>query len=173
MATYRLEGILPECDMRSWVAPTAVVIGRVRLKADASVWWGAVLRGDIEWIEVGEGANVQDNSVFHTDFGLPITIGDRATIGHRSVLHGCTIGAGALVGMGATVLNGAVVGEEAMVGANALVPEGMTIPPRTLALGSPARVIRDLTVEEIARIAEGSRWYVENAQRYTAACDPL
>ncbi|WP_108659343.1 gamma carbonic anhydrase family protein [Acuticoccus kandeliae] len=170
---YRLEGIAPECDPRSWVAPTAAVIGRVRLGPTASVWWGAVLRGDADWIELGEGANVQDNSVCHTDIGVPLTIGPHVTVGHRAILHGCTIGQGALIGMGATVLNHAVIGEKALIGANALVPEGKIIPPGTLAVGAPARVVRDLTEAEIARIAGGTRWYIDNAVRYSTACEPL
>jgi carbonic anhydrase/acetyltransferase-like protein (isoleucine patch superfamily) len=172
MALYRLEGAEPEIHPGSWSAPTAVLIGRVRLKRGASVWWNAVLRGDNEWIEVGEGANVQDGCICHTDPGCPLTVGADATVGHRVILHGCTVEAGSLVGMGAVVLNNATIGAQALLGAGALVPEGKTIPPRTLAVGAPARVIRDLTEEEIAGIAEGSAGYVGNWQRYLDACQP-
>ncbi|MBJ3776314.1 gamma carbonic anhydrase family protein [Acuticoccus mangrovi] len=173
MALYSLEGVSPDLHIASWAAPTAVLIGRVRLLADASVWWGAVVRGDNEWIEVGEGANIQDNTVCHTDAGAPLTIGAGATVGHSVILHGCTIGEGSLVGMGATVLNHAVIGKNALVGANALVPEGKVIPDGVLALGAPAKVIRELTDEEIAGIAKGSEHYVANWKRYKAACLPI
>jgi len=173
MPLYDLAGARPEIDPDAWVAPTAVLIGRVRLKRGASVWWNAVLRGDNEWIEVGEGSNVQDGAVCHTDPGCPLTIGAGVTVGHNVVLHGCTVGDGALVGMGATVLNRAVIGRGALIGAGALVPEGKAIAPGTLAVGAPARVVRDLTEEEIAGIAKGSEGYVANWQRFRDACQPI
>lgn len=173
MPLFRLAGIEPDVDPGAWVAPTAVLIGRVRLRRGASVWWNAVLRGDNEWIEVGEGANVQDGTVCHTDPGCPLTIGAGVTVGHRVILHGCTVEEGALVGMGAIVLNRAVIGRGVLLGAGALVPEGRAIPPGTLAVGAPARVVRDLTEEEIADIARASRGYVANAERYLDACQPI
>ena len=133
MAIYELDGQAPElpADGRCWVAETAVVIGRVRLKQDASVWWGSVLRGDNEWIEVGERTNIQESCTLHTDMGFPMTIGPDCTIGHNVVLHGCTIAAGSLIGMGAIVLNGARIGPRSLVGAGALVTEGKEFPPTT------------------------------------------
>lgn len=152
------------------MAPTAVLIGRVRLHHNASVWWNAVLRGDNEWITLGEGTNIQDGTVCHTDMGAPLTLGANVTVGHTAILHGCTVGDGALIGMGATVLNYAEIGEDAIIGAGALVPTGKVIPPRTLAVGAPAKVVRDLTDEDIARVHDGTRRYVENWQRYRASC---
>jgi carbonic anhydrase/acetyltransferase-like protein (isoleucine patch superfamily) len=163
---YQLDGVAPELAEDAWVAPTAVLVGRVILARGASVWWGAVLRGDNEPITIGPGSNVQDGCVLHTDPGFPLTIGESVTIGHQAMLHGCTIGDGALVGIGAVVLNGATVGEGALLGARSLLAEGKSVPPGTLALGAPARVVRELTEEERARIREGSRHYVENAARY-------
>lgn len=173
MPLYRLDGIAPEIHPDSWVAPTAVLVGRVRLLPGASVWWNAVLRGDNEWIEVGEGANVQDGAVCHTDPGCPLTIGRAVTVGHKVILHGCTIEEESLVGMGSTVLNRAVIGRGALLGANALVPEGKTIPAGSLAVGAPARVVRELSTEDRAGIVAGSEGYVRNWQRYRDACQPL
>ena len=173
MSLYRIGGAEPAIDAAAWFAPTAVLIGRVRLKNGASVWWNAVLRGDNEWIEVGERSNIQDGTVCHTDIGAPLTIGSDVTIGHNVTLHGCSVEDGSLVGMGAVVLNQATVGAGALLGAGALVPEGKSIPPRTLAVGSPARVVRALTDDEIAGIAAGSAEYVQNWQRYLDACQRL
>jgi carbonic anhydrase/acetyltransferase-like protein (isoleucine patch superfamily) len=173
MALYRLDGIDPEIAADAWVAPTAVLVGRVRLLPGASVWWNAVLRGDNEWIELGEGANLQDGVVCHTDPGAPLTVHARVTVGHGAVLHGCTLGEGSLVGMGAIVLNHAVVGRNALLAAGALVPQGKTIPEGVLAVGSPARVVRDLKPDEIARMANGAERYVHNARRYREGCQGL
>jgi carbonic anhydrase/acetyltransferase-like protein (isoleucine patch superfamily) len=173
MPLYRLGEAEPDLVTDSWVAPTAVLLGRVRLRRNASVWWNAVLRGDNEWIEVGEGSNVQDGAVCHTDMGYPLTIGADVTVGHQAMLHGCTVGDGALVGIGAVVLNGAVVEGGALLGAKALVPEGKTIPAGTLAVGAPARVVRELTAEEIAGLRASAAGYVENWQRFRDACRPL
>lgn len=173
MPLFALEGARPEIAPNAFVAPTAVLIGRVRLKPRSSVWWGAVLRGDNEWIEVGEGSNVQDNAVCHTDMGAPLTIGADVTVGHGAILHGCTLGDGCLIGMGASVLNHAVVGKGALIGANALVPERKTIAEGMLAVGAPARALRALNEAEIAAIAEGSAGYVANAARYATACQPI
>jgi len=146
---YALDGIAPEIDADSWVAPDANVIGRVVLAAGASVWFAATLRGDNEPIRVGAGSNVQENCVLHTDMGYPLTIGQDCTIGHKVMLHGCTIGDGSLIGMGATVLNGAVIGQGCLVGAGALVPEDKEIPDGALVMGMPGKVVR--TLDEAAR----------------------
>jgi carbonic anhydrase/acetyltransferase-like protein (isoleucine patch superfamily) len=163
---HALDDASPELADDAWIAPTAVLIGRVRLLARASVWWGAVLRGDNEWITVGEGANVQDGCVLHTDPGFPLGIGADVTVGHLAMLHGCTIGAGSLVGIGAVILNGAVIGEGCLIGAKALIAEGKVIPPGSLVMGAPGKVVREVSAEQRARIAEGARHYALNAARY-------
>ena len=146
MTIYVLDGLSPELpeEGRYWVAPDAAVIGRVRLGRNASVWFGAVLRGDNELIVVGENSNVQDHCVLHTDMGAPLTIGANCTIGHRAILHGCTVGDNSLIGMGATILNHAVIGRNCLIGANTLVTEGKQIPDGSLVLGSPGKVVRRL-----------------------------
>jgi carbonic anhydrase/acetyltransferase-like protein (isoleucine patch superfamily) len=166
---YELDGQRPECPEqgRFWVAPSAAVIGRVRLKADSSVWFGAVLRGDNEWIELGERSQIQDNATLHTDAGLPLTIGTDCVIGHNVVLHGCTIEDHVLIGMGAIVLNGARIGAGSLVGAGALVTEGKTFPERTLIVGAPARAIRTLDDAARREIAAGADFYVRNFKRYS------
>src|ERR1700721_447608 len=151
---------LPE-EGRYWVAPSATVIGRVRLKTDCSVWCGAVLRGDNEWIELGERSQIQDNSTLHTDPGFPITIGPDCVIGHNVMLHGCSIAANSLIGMGAVVLNGAKIGRHCLVGAGALVTEGKEFPDHSLIVGAPARVIRTLGEAEAEKIARGADGYVK------------
>ena len=167
MPIYELDGLAPElADDVGWIAPDAQLIGRVRLRSGASVWWGSVLRGDNEIIDVGPRSNVQDGCILHTDPGHPLEIEEAVTVGHRVMLHGCRVERGALVGIGATVLNGAVIGRGALVGAHALVPEGKIIPPGALALGVPARVVRELTPDERARLPESAARYVENARRY-------
>src|SRR5580658_1527188 len=165
---YELDGRKPDLpeEGRYWVAPSAAVIGRVRLKTDCSVWFGAVLRGDNEWIELGERSQIQDNSTLHTDMGFPLTIGPNCVIGHNVVLHGCTIGANALVGMGATVLNGATIGAGSLIGAGALVTEGKSFPEKSLIVGSPARAIRTLDDAAAVAIAAGAEFYVRNYKRY-------
>lgn len=170
MPLYALDGQRPDIHPDAFVAETAVLIGRVRLAAGASVWWGAVLRGDNEWITLGEGSNIQDNSVCHTDPGAPLQIGRDVTVGHCAILHGCTIGDGALIGMGAAVLNHAVIGTGALVGAAALVPEGKEIPAASLALGAPAKVVRTLSDEDRANLFGGAARYVANAARYRSGC---
>ena len=170
---YELDGVAPEVADSAWIAPTAVLIGKVRIGPNASVWWNAVLRGDNEWIELGEGSNVQDNAVCHTDVGAPLTVGAGVTVGHTAILHSCTIGDGALVGMGASVLNHAQVGQEALIGAGALVAQGKSIPARSLAVGAPARVVRDLTDEQVAAIAKGCSDYVAKAVRYRSHCQAV
>jgi carbonic anhydrase/acetyltransferase-like protein (isoleucine patch superfamily) len=163
---------LPEAG-RYWVAPSASVIGKVRLKTDCSVWFGAVLRGDNEWIELGERSQIQDNSTLHTDIGFPITIGPDCVIGHNVVLHGCMIGANTLVGMGAIILNGARIGAHCLVGAGALITEGKSFPERSLIVGSPARVLRTLDEAAAAAIAAGADFYVRNFKRYAKGLKPI
>lgn len=149
-----------------WIAPTAAVIGKVKLGKKASVWWHAVLRGDNEPITIGEGTNIQDGTVIHTDPGFPVVIGERVTVGHMAMIHGCTIGDGSLIGINAVVLNGAKVGKNCLIGAGALVMEGKEIPDNSLAVGSPARVIRQITPENIARMQQGAENYIQRAQTY-------
>ena len=168
MAVYSLEGLSPElpADGAYWIAPSAMVIGRVRLDRQASVWFGAVLRGDNELIHLGENVNVQDGAVLHTDFGFPLRLERNASVGHLAMLHGCTVCEGALVGIGATVLNGARIGRGAIVGAHALVPEGREIPEDCLALGTPARVVRALDDRDRAMLSSIAEHYVEKGRRY-------
>ena len=168
MAIYELEGAKPELPAEGeyWIAPNAVVLGRVRLKKGANIWFGAVLRGDNDWIEVGENSNVQDNSVLHTDMGVPLTIGANVTIGHAVTLHGCTIGDNCIIGMGSTILNRAQVGAHSIVGAHALLPEDKTYPARSLILGVPARVAREISEEQAKMLGLSAMHYVENSKRY-------
>ena len=166
MALWKLDGISPDVAADAWVAPSAEVVGRVRLKGEASVWFGAVLRGDNEWIEIGERSNIQDMSVLHTDMGYPLTIGPDCTIGHKVTLHGCTIGAGTLIGMGATILNGAKIGNGCLVGAGALVTEGKEFPDGSLIVGVPAKAVRSLDEAALARLKKSADGYVRNAKRF-------
>jgi carbonic anhydrase/acetyltransferase-like protein (isoleucine patch superfamily) len=168
MPIYELDGQAPEfpADGRYWVAESATLIGRVRLKADASVWFGAVLRGDNEWIELGERSQIQDNATLHTDPGFPLVIGTNCVIGHNVILHGCTIGDESLIGMGAIMLNGAKVGRNCLVGAGAVMTEGKTFPDNSLIVGAPARVIRTLDEKAAAAIRNGADIYVRRSQQY-------
>lgn len=168
---YALEGIEPEVAQAGFVAPTATLIGRVVLEDNASVWFGAVLRGDNEPIVLGAGSNIQDNAVCHTDMGFPLTIGAGCTIGHKAMLHGCTIGANTLVGMNATVLNGARIGENCLIGAGALITEGTEIPDNSLVVGMPGKVKRTLDADAVARLRASAQAYVRNAQRYAQELD--
>jgi carbonic anhydrase/acetyltransferase-like protein (isoleucine patch superfamily) len=174
MPIYELDGQAPEfpADGRCWVAETAVLIGRVRLKSHASVWFGAVLRGDNEWIELGERSQIQDNSTLHTDPGFPLTIGSNCVIGHKVVLHGCTIGDNSLIGMGAIVLNGARIGRHSLVGAAALVTEGKSFPDNSLIVGAPARAVRTLDEAAIKEIAGAADIYVQRWQQYAKELRP-
>lgn len=158
---------LPDGD-QYWIAPNASVIGDVRIKRNASVWFGAVLRGDAETLTLGEDSNVQDNSVLHADPGFPLMVGTGVTIGHMAMIHGATIGDGSLIGIGAILLNGARIGRNCIIGAGALVTEGKAIPDDSLAVGSPARVVRPITEAERAMLAGAARHYVENWKRYAA-----
>jgi carbonic anhydrase/acetyltransferase-like protein (isoleucine patch superfamily) len=170
MAIYELDGQAPEfpADGSYFVAENAVLIGKVRLKKDASVWFGSVLRGDNEWIEVGEGSNVQENTVCHTDPSRPLVIGKNCTIGHNVILHGCTIGDNALVGMGAIVMNGAKIASGCVIGAGAIVTEDKEFPENSLILGAPAKAVRTLTPEQAAQLTRGAPRYVANSKRFKA-----
>ena len=165
---YKLLEKVPEFPENSdfWVAPDANVIGQVRLMAGASVWFGATLRGDNEWINLGTGSNVQENSVLHTDIGYPISIGRNCTIGHNAILHGCTIGDQSLIGMGAIVLNGAQIGRNCLIGAGALITEGKIIPDNSLVLGAPGKVVRSLTEAEIEGLRDSAVGYQNNMRRF-------
>ncbi len=166
MPVYTLENHHPELDPQSWIAPNANVIGKVRMEKNASVWWNCTLRGDRDWLIVGENSNIQDGSVLHTDFGIQLTIGKNVTVGHMVTLHGCTIGDNSLIGMGATILNNAVIGKNSLVGANTLISEGKVFPERSLIMGAPGKLIRQLTDEEVAKLPSSSVRYVNNWQRY-------
>jgi carbonic anhydrase/acetyltransferase-like protein (isoleucine patch superfamily) len=172
---YELDGQQPDLpdEGRYWIAPSAAVIGKVRLKTDCSVWFGAVLRGDNEWIELSERSQIQDNSTLHTDPGFPITIGPDCVIGHNVILHGCTIGAHALIGMGAIVLNGARIGAHSVVGAGALITEGKSFPEKSLIVGVPARAVRTLDDAAAIGIAAGAEYYVRNFKRYARGLKPI
>lgn len=174
MSLYELDGVLPElpADGEVWIAPGARVIGRVKLASGASVWFNAVLRGDGEPIEVGEGTNVQDGSVLHTDRGFPCIVGAHVTIGHTAIVHGCVIGDGSLIGMGATVLTGARIGPSTLIGAGALVTEGREIPGGVLAVGRPAKPVRDLTPAEIEKLKASAAGYRLNATRFRLGLKP-
>lgn len=168
MAIYQLGDETPDIAATAWVADSAQVMGAVTLAEGASVWFGAVLRGDNERITIGKNSNVQDGSVIHTDRGYPVTLGDNVTVGHRVMLHGCTVGEGSLIGIGAVVLNGAKIGKNCLVGACALVTEGKEFPDGSMIIGSPARVLHMLTPEQIEGMQRAAPHYVENAQRYQA-----
>jgi carbonic anhydrase/acetyltransferase-like protein (isoleucine patch superfamily) len=172
---YSLDGQAPELpeEGRYWVAPNATLIGRIRMKLDTSVWFGAVLRGDNEWIELGERSQIQDNATLHTDPGFPMTIGPDCVIGHNVILHGCTIGANSLVGMGAIMLNGSRVGRNCLVGAGALITEGKTFPENSLIVGSPARAVRTLDEKAIKMIAGGANIYVQRFKQYAKGLKPV
>jgi len=163
---YALDGAQPEIADDCFIAPDAVLIGKVRLRPRASVWFGAVLRGDNEWITIGEESNIQDHSVIHADPGEPVLIGKGVTIGHRVIVHSAEVGDGALIGMGAILLNRARIGARSLVGAGALVTEGKRFEDGKMILGAPARVMRDLAPEEIAGLARSAAIYVANARRY-------
>ena len=168
MAVYELEGVAPQIAESAWIADSAQVMGDVQLGADASVWFGTVVRGDTAHITIGEGTNVQDASVLHADEGMPLTIGRHVTVGHQVMLHGCTIGDESLIGIGAIVLNGAKIGKNCLVGAGALVTEGKEFPDGSMIIGSPARVVRQLTSEQIEGLRRCAQHYIHNARRFRA-----
>jgi carbonic anhydrase/acetyltransferase-like protein (isoleucine patch superfamily) len=168
MAIYELDGQAPElpADGNYFIADSATVIGKVRLLNSASVWFGAVLRGDNEWIEIGEGSNVQDHSTCHTDPGFPLTIGKNCTVGHNVILHGCTVEDGALIGMGAIVMNGAKIGRNSVVGAGAVITEGKQFPENSLIIGAPARAIRTLEPDQVQNMGRAAQSYQRNGPRF-------
>ncbi|SFG08889.1 Carbonic anhydrase or acetyltransferase, isoleucine patch superfamily [Palleronia marisminoris] len=170
---YDLGGNTPMLENGVWVAPDANVIGKIILRAKASIWFGATLRGDNEEIVVGEGSNIQENCVLHTDMGFPLTIGQDCTIGHKAMLHGCTIGDESLIGMCATVLNGAKIGKNCLIGAGALVTEGKEIPDGSLVLGAPGKVVRQLDAQAIQMLKASALHYQENAARFASTLTPL
>jgi len=174
MALFDLDGVGVRTpgEGRFWVAPNAVVLGNVEIGEEASVWFGTVVRGDNEPIRIGARSNVQDGCVLHTDPGFPLTIGPDCTIGHMAMLHGCTIGRGSLIGIGAVILNGAKIGEECVIGANTLIAEGKEIPRRAMVLGSPGKIVRELSDVEVARFAGAAGRYVKNWKRYAAGLKP-
>lgn len=172
MPIYTLEEHVPSIHEGAWIAPSADVCGRVTIEAGASLWFGAVARGDSEHIHVGAGSNVQDGSVLHSDAGFPLHIGQGVTIGHRAVVHGCTIGDHSLIGIGAVVLNGARIGRHCLVGAGALVTEGQEFPDGSLILGSPAKVVRPLTAAQRVGLEASALHYQRNAQRYESHLTP-
>ena len=166
MAIYELDGNAPQLAEGAWVAESAEVIGKVELHRSANIWPKVVIRGDNDLIQVGEGSNVQDASVLHTDPGYPLLIGKNVTVGHQVMLHGCSIGDGSLIGIGAVILNGARIGKHCLVGAGALVTEGKEFPDGSMIIGSPAKAVKELSPEQIAGIGEIAGRYVKNAQRY-------
>ena len=163
---YDLEKNVPEISADSWVAPNAIIIGKVKLEKNSSIWFNAVLRGDIEKIIIGENSNIQDGSVLHTDPGCPLTVGKGVTVGHMVMLHGCEISDDTLIGIGSTILNKAKIGENCIIGANTLVTENKVIPDNSLVLGSPGKVIRKVTDDEIKIIHENAKHYVKNSKKY-------
>jgi carbonic anhydrase/acetyltransferase-like protein (isoleucine patch superfamily) len=168
MAIYELDGVAPRIADSAWVADSAQVIGNVELAADVSVWFATTIRGDTEVIRIGSGSNIQDGSVLHADVGKPLTVGNNVTVGHKVMLHGCTVGDGSLIGIGAVVLNGAKIGRACIVGAGALVTEGKEFPDGSMILGSPAKVVRELTAEQQSALLGSAAHYVENAKRFRA-----
>ncbi|NMM77389.1 gamma carbonic anhydrase family protein [Acidovorax sp. SRB_14] len=166
MAIYELDGVAPTLAATAWVADSAQVMGNVELGSDASVWFGAVVRGDTECIRIGAGSNIQDASVLHADVGQPMVVGERVTVGHKVVLHGCTIGDESLIGIGAVVLNGAKIGKNCLVGAGALVTEGKEFPDGSMIIGSPAKAVRQLTPEQIEGLRQSAQHYIDNARRF-------
>ena len=166
MAIYELDGQAPQVADSAWVADSAQVMGNVTLGPDASVWFGTVVRGDTEHITIGAGSNIQDASVLHADHGMPLVVGERVTVGHQVMLHGCTIGDESLIGIGAVILNGARIGRNCLVGAGALVTEGKEFPDGSMILGSPAKVVRQLSPEQIEGLRRSAQHYIENARRF-------
>jgi carbonic anhydrase/acetyltransferase-like protein (isoleucine patch superfamily) len=169
MPLYEIEGVAPQLGEGAWAAPSADLIGDVRLGPRASVWFGAVIRADNTPIIFGEETNFQDGAIGHSDPGAPLTLGARVTVGHQAILHGCTVEDEALIGMGARILNGAVIGSQCIVGAGALVTEGKIFEPRSLIVGSPARAVRQLTDEQVAMLRLSAAHYAEKAARYAAS----
>jgi carbonic anhydrase/acetyltransferase-like protein (isoleucine patch superfamily) len=170
MPLYALDGQSPELPAAGtfWIAASADVVGKIRVLTNASIWFATVLRGDNEWITLGQGSNVQDGCVLHTDMGAPLTIGSNCTIGHKAILHGCTIGDNSLIGMGAIVLNHAQIGKNCLIGAGALIPEGKIIPDNSLVVGQPGKVIRLLDDQAAAKLTLSAESYQRNWKRFAA-----
>lgn len=168
MTVYALEAVAPDLPEEGayWIAPSASVIGNVKLERFASVWFGAVIRGDNERITIGENTNVQDGAVLHTDPGLPLTVGRNCTIGHKAILHGCTIADNTLIGMGATILNHAKIGRNCLIGAHALIPEGKIIPDNSLVMGAPGKIVREVSDEMAETLTRSAKSYVKNWRRF-------
>lgn len=173
MAIYRLAQNTPEIAETAYVAESAMVVGKVRLEEHASVWFNVSVRGDNELIHIGENSNVQEGAVLHTDIGYPMQIGNNVTVGHQAMLHGCTIGDGSLIGIQAVVLNGAKIGKNCLVGAGALVTEGKEFPDNSLIIGAPAKVVRTLSPEDIARMQAGTTSYVQRAQLFKTSLERI
>ena len=168
MSIYSLDGIAPKLADDVWIAPNAQVMGRVEMAMGSSVWFGAVLRGDNDLISIGARSNIQDNSVLHTDPGLPLIIGEGVIIGHQAMIHGCTIGDNSLIGIGATILNGAKIGKNCLIGAHALITEGKEIPDNSMVIGAPGKVVKTLSESQMAMLRLNAEIYVKNAQRFAA-----
>ena len=166
MTLWTLDGAAPEIAADVFVAPDANIIGKIRLRAASSVWFGSTLRGDNELIDIGEGSNIQENCVLHTDMGYPLTVGPGCTVGHKAMLHGCTIGENSLIGMGATVLNGAIIGKNCLIGAGALITEGKEIPDGSLVMGAPGKVVRQLDDQAIKMLEGSALHYQDNMRRF-------
>ena len=173
MTIYQLDSLIPSLHASAWVADDAQVIGNVTLAEDVSVWFGVVVRGDTESITVGKGSNIQDNSVLHADHGKPLVVGENVTVGHQVMLHGCSIGDNSLIGIQAVVLNGAKIGKNCLVGAGALVTEGKEFPDGSMILGSPAKVVRQLSAEQIESLKMSAQHYIDNARRYKTGLKKL
>jgi carbonic anhydrase/acetyltransferase-like protein (isoleucine patch superfamily) len=175
MPIYALDGTEPEFDDRksNFIAADAVIIGAVRVGRGVSIWFGASVRGDNETITIGAGSNVQEQTIMHTDPGFPLTIGQGCTVGHRALLHGCVIGDNVLIGMGAILLNGAKIGENSLVGAGSLVTEGKTFPPRSLIVGAPARLVRELDDEAVGKLKASANHYAQNGRRFMAGMQEI
>ena len=166
MPIYSLDGVRPDIADNAYVAPSAQIIGNVKMADHSSVWFGAVIRGDNDLIEIGARTNIQDNSVLHTDPGIPLIIGDGVIVGHRVMLHGCKVGENTLIGIGATILNGAVIGKNCIIGAHSLITEGKVIPDGSMVVGSPGRIIKSLTEQHFQMLRINSEVYVANAKRF-------
>jgi carbonic anhydrase/acetyltransferase-like protein (isoleucine patch superfamily) len=169
MAIYELEGVSPQIAESAWVAGSAEVMGDVVLGEEVGIWFGVVVRGDTDTIRIGAQTNIQDLSVLHADVGMPLTIGSGVTVGHKAMLHGCTVGDDSLIGIGAVVLNGAKIGKGCLVGAGSLVTEGKEFPDGSMIMGTPAKVVRQLTPEQLQGLRDSARHYVANAQRFKAS----
>ena len=173
MAVYKLGDLTPDIDPKAWVADAAQVIGKVRLAAGSSIWFGAVLRGDNALISIGENSNIQEGAVLHTDPGLELVVGPGCTVGHQAMLHGCTIGEGSLIGIQSVILNGAKIGKECLIGAGALITEGKVIPDRSVVMGAPGKIVRQLSDEEAANLRRNNGNYVARAQLFSETLERI